>query len=276
LSGFEKKSVAYDVTSYRTTMPGMDTKFRVKEFADLAGVTVRTLQYYDRLGLLKPSGYKNGNHRLYQIEDLLRLQQVLTFKYLGYGLDDIRKLMDSPDYDVRDALKTQRKAIADRISQLQKVAKSLDRTASALESIKMEGVDWKVVREVIAGIVRSERWEWVQEYYTPEQKKILKQRGRNVTAKQLAQWQMDWSEVLVGFQRLMDRGSSPGDSESQRIAGKMEVLVQGFTKGDKGIEQSLGRAYSNMERVSKDQRPFSIELQQYMAEACAIHRTEKK
>src|SRR3954463_10660094 len=113
----------------------MHTKFRVKEFADLAGVTVRTLQYYDRVGLLKPSDYKNGNHRLYQIEDLLRLQQVLTFKYLGYGLDEIRKLMDSPEYDARGALKTQRAAIAERIAQLQKVVQSIDRTSAALESI---------------------------------------------------------------------------------------------------------------------------------------------
>ena len=92
-----------------------DAKYRVKEFADLAGVTVRTLQYYDRKGLLKPSGYRNGNHRIYQIDDLLRLQQILTFKYLGYGLDDIRRLLESPDYDVIDSLRQQEQAIEGRI-----------------------------------------------------------------------------------------------------------------------------------------------------------------
>ena len=256
-------------------MARMHTKFRVKEFADLAGVTVRTLQYYDRLGLLKPSGYKNGNHRLYQIDDLLRLQQVLTFKYLGYGLEDIRTLMDSPQYDVREALKSQRKAIGDRISQLQKVARSIDRISSALESIKTEGVDWKIVREVISGIVRSEPWEWMRDYYTPEQKKILARRGRKVTAAQLAQWPKEWSEVLAGFRRLLDRRASPADAEAQRIAERMAALVQGFTKGHKGIEQSLGRAYSNMEQVPEEQRPYSVELQRFMSEACSIYRKEK-
>ena len=53
----------------------MSTKFKVKEFAELSGVTVRTLQYYDRVGLLKPSGYTNSNHRIYRIDDLLRLQR---------------------------------------------------------------------------------------------------------------------------------------------------------------------------------------------------------
>jgi DNA-binding transcriptional MerR regulator len=250
----------------------MHTKFRVKEFADLAGVTVRTLQYYDRVGLLKPSDYKNGNHRLYQIEDLLRLQQILTFKYLGYGLDEIRKLMDSPTYDARDALKQQRNAIGERIGQLQKVMKSLDRASATLESIGTGNVDWKIVREIIAGIVRSEKWEWMHEYYSPEQKKVLEKRGREVTAKQLAQWQKEWGEVLIGFQRLMARKASPADDDTQRLAQKMDALVQGFTKGDKGIEQSLGRAYADMGKMPEDQRPYSIELQRFMNEACSIYR----
>src|SRR5262245_645494 len=110
----------------------MNTTFRVKEFADLAGVSVRTLHYYDRLRLLKQSGYRNGNHRLYQSDDLLRLQQILTFKCLGYDLDAIRQLMQSPEYDVVKALQCQRDAINQRIGKLQKVVKSIDRATEAL------------------------------------------------------------------------------------------------------------------------------------------------
>lgn len=58
--------------------------YMVREFAKLAGVTVRTLHFYDREGLLKPSQYTGKNHRLYQQKDLLRLQQILTLKYLGF------------------------------------------------------------------------------------------------------------------------------------------------------------------------------------------------
>ncbi len=155
----------------------MNTKFRVKEFAEFSGVTVRTLQYYDRMGLLKPSSYTNSNHRIYRIDDLLRLQQILTFKYLGYGLVEIRKLMSSPAYDVAEALKTQGKALGDRIAQLQKVAKSIDRAVNALGSIKVEDLDWSLVREIIAGIIASERWEWVHDYYTPAQKKLLEEQA---------------------------------------------------------------------------------------------------
>ena len=64
--------------------------YRVAEFAKLAGVTVRTLQYYDRIDLLKPSDSTEGGHRLYQRSDLLRLQQILTLKWMGFKLDQIK------------------------------------------------------------------------------------------------------------------------------------------------------------------------------------------
>src|SRR5262249_27920304 len=131
----------------------MTATYRVKEFADLSGVTVRTLQFYDRIGLLKPSGYTSKNHRLYQIDDLLKLQQILTFKHVGYSLDEIRRMMNSRSYDVAKALHAQRTAIRERITQLQKVVKSIDSTIEALKSVDTKGLDWKIVRNVIAGIL---------------------------------------------------------------------------------------------------------------------------
>ena len=78
--------------------------YRVAEFAKLSGVTVRTLQYYDRIELLKPSNTTEGGHRLYRRHDLLRLQQILTLKWMGFKLDQIKDLLDSPRYDLRTAL----------------------------------------------------------------------------------------------------------------------------------------------------------------------------
>jgi MerR family transcriptional regulator, thiopeptide resistance regulator len=250
----------------------MNTTFGVKEFADLAGVTVRTLQYYDRVGLLKPSGYRNQNHRIYQSDDLLRLQQILTFKYLGYGLDQIRQLMQSPEYDVVEALRCQRNAINERIGKLQKVVKAIDRATDALSKMDTADLDWKIVREAVAGIVASERFEWIGNYYTPKQKETLRKRAGTIDAQQVVKWQKQWSDVLLGFQKLMDRKKSPEDPEAQQLAEKMETLVQGFTKGDQGIERSLSRAYGDLEKRAKEERPFSPELQRFMSQACAIRR----
>src|SRR5580700_6800802 len=84
--------------------------FRAKEFADLAGVTVRTLHHYDRLGLLKPRRAESG-YRLYRESDLERLEQIVALKFLGLPLKEIRELLDSAAPDLPAALRMQRSAL---------------------------------------------------------------------------------------------------------------------------------------------------------------------
>src|SRR5258707_13822338 len=97
---------------------------RASEFADLAGVTVRTLHHYDRLGLLKPQRNRSG-YRLYRESDLERLEQIGALKVLGLPLKDIRKLLDSAAPELPDALRMQRSA-------LEQKRKLLDRAIAAI------------------------------------------------------------------------------------------------------------------------------------------------
>ena len=87
--------------------------FRAKEFANLAGVTVRTLHHYDRLGLLKPQRAESG-YRLYRESDLERLEQIVALKFLGLPLKEIRELLDSAAPDLPAALRMQRSALEEK------------------------------------------------------------------------------------------------------------------------------------------------------------------
>ena len=80
----------------------------VSQVARLAGVSVRALHHYDEIGLLKPSGRSEAGYRLYEQPDLQRLQQVLFFKELGFGLEEITRLVQDPAFDLRAALMMQR------------------------------------------------------------------------------------------------------------------------------------------------------------------------
>ena len=73
----------------------MKDRYLVKEFADLTKVTVRTLHYYDQVGLLKPSFEKPNGYRVYTDADLWKLQQIVTLKFMGFSLGQIRRLLDS-------------------------------------------------------------------------------------------------------------------------------------------------------------------------------------
>lgn len=83
----------------------------VGEVSRLAGVTVRTLHHYDEIGLLSPSGRSGAGYRLYNQEDLLRLQEILVWRQLGFRLPEIQRLLDDPDHDRREALMRQRELV---------------------------------------------------------------------------------------------------------------------------------------------------------------------
>jgi MerR family transcriptional regulator, thiopeptide resistance regulator len=98
----------------------------VKEVAELAGVTVRTLHHYDEIGLLRPSRRSDAGYRLYDRADLQRLQQILLWRALGFGLADVERLLDEPGLDRPSALAAQRAALAERLEELTGLLEAVD------------------------------------------------------------------------------------------------------------------------------------------------------
>src|SRR5579885_3086153 len=103
----------------------MGCVYKVGEFAGLTGVSIRTLHHYDRLGLLRPSSRSEAGYRLYTARDLLRLQQIVTLRYLGFSLAAIGEILDRPDFDLEASLRIQGDVIRDRISALERVGQAL-------------------------------------------------------------------------------------------------------------------------------------------------------
>jgi DNA-binding transcriptional MerR regulator len=107
--------------------------YTVGEVAKLAHVSVRTLHHYDEIDLLTPSERSEAGYRLYTLEDLERLQQVLFYKELGFSLEEIREVMDDPAFDRREALMTQRELVAQQAQRLEALLGLIDTTLISLE-----------------------------------------------------------------------------------------------------------------------------------------------
>lgn len=88
--------------------------YQVKEVSRLAGVSIRTLHYYEEIGLLVPTGRTDAGYRLYTGDDLLRLQQILINRELGLPLEKIRRSLDEPTFNRREALLAQKKQLRQR------------------------------------------------------------------------------------------------------------------------------------------------------------------
>jgi DNA-binding transcriptional MerR regulator len=111
----------------------MKRTYQVKEVAQLAGVSVRALHHYDELGLLEPSARTAAGYRLYDDDDLLRLQQILIGRELGLSLEDIRRSLDDPGFDRRETLRAQRAQLETRAHRTAEMLRAVDRALTLNE-----------------------------------------------------------------------------------------------------------------------------------------------
>jgi DNA-binding transcriptional MerR regulator len=105
----------------------------VSEVARLSGVSVRTLHHYDDIGLLKPAALGANGYRYYGQDELLRLQQILFHRELGFPLEEIAQVLDAPDFDRVAALKAHRAKLAAAQARYGELIRTIDQTLAALE-----------------------------------------------------------------------------------------------------------------------------------------------
>jgi DNA-binding transcriptional MerR regulator len=107
----------------------MDVKtYTVKQLAEIAGVSVRTLHYYDEIGLLNPSARSEAGYRQYDETAVFRLQQILFYREIGLDLQQIKEILDDPDFDLVSALQTHRHTMQGKIKRLQTLIQTVDTT----------------------------------------------------------------------------------------------------------------------------------------------------
>lgn len=252
-------------------MMGSERYYRVREFARLAGVTVRTLHFYDRANLLKPSRYTAARHRQYAQSDLLRLQQILTFKHLGFALDEIRRLLDAPTYDLTRALASQKRAIDEQIARLNDVSAAMERMLAV--AANGAALDWREARLIIAGVVAEGKQDWVNAYFTPEQQVQLAARAATLSPAEMQAGTRQWQALAELFNAK--RHLPPEHVEVQALAAMMARLIENFTQGDPAITQSLRRMYENYDQIPEAMRLFDTALHQFMGTALDLYHASQ-
>ena len=119
------------VSSTKTTMA-----YTVKQVAGMSGVSVRTLHFYDEVGLLKPAYHGGNGYRFYEEAQLLTLQQILFYRELGFELKEIQRVIRQPDFDRIAALKSHQKALRKNVAHTQKLIRTIDKTIQHLKGMK--------------------------------------------------------------------------------------------------------------------------------------------
>ena len=168
--------------------------YTVKQLSDLAGISPRTLHYYDEIGLLKPASHGDNGYRYYGEDSLPRLQQILFFKELDFSLDEIQTVLAQPGFDVVHALQVHRQALLERVERLNRLIQTIDKTTLHLTLVSApEGVKDKFTmknKEYFEGFSEEKQKQYEAEIrqkygekafdgvtdwnsYSPEQKKRI-------------------------------------------------------------------------------------------------------
>ena len=103
-------------------------KYTIKKLAELAGISTRTLRYYDQIGLLKPNEINKSNYRIYDEKNVNKLQQIMFYRSLDFPLSKIKRLMDDPDFSQLEALKEQRRLLLNKQKEVNKLLTNIDLT----------------------------------------------------------------------------------------------------------------------------------------------------
>ncbi len=175
--------------------------YKVKEVADMLGVSVRTLHYYDQVGLLKPESVTTAGYRLYTDHDLERLQQVLFFKELGFSLQEIKQIIDNPLFDRKRALIAQKKLLAEQKKRLEAIINLVEKT---LESI--EGGTTMTKKEMFAAFDMSEIERHQRQYAEETKQKYGGSDAYKESQKKTSQYTAeDWAQIKAESEAIHQR-----------------------------------------------------------------------
>lgn len=172
--------------------------YTIKEIADLAGVTTRTLRYYDEIGLLAPADTGDNGYRYYDLDSLLRLQQILFFRELDVPLKDIQLIMSRPDFNLLRALEEHRASLENRVKRLDGLIDTVDQTIATLK-----GEFIMTAKDYFEGFDEAryegearQRWGNTPQYaesrqkwatYSKEQKDAIKAEGGRLTIRMVSE-----------------------------------------------------------------------------------------
>ena len=203
------------------------------QFARLAGVSVRTIRFYDKQNILKPSYVTPAGARFYTDSDLARLQQILLLKYLGFSLDDIREMTigDTDYHFLKNSLNLQKRLIQDRIEQMQLVESAIENTVEALEQERQ--IDWCQMLELIhlTGMVKRLKTQY--QSATNISARIRLHRDYSTNPYGWFPWIYDQCRITDGL-RVLELGCGDGTLWSENLARlpeQVQILLSDISEG---------------------------------------------
>lgn len=235
----------------------------VKKLADLAGISVRTLHYYDEVGLLKPEFRSRSGYRQYGGESVLRLQQILFYRELDFSLDEIRNILNRQDFNVKEALADQRILLKKKEARVRELIATIDKTIK-----NKEGVRGMQIKDYYKGFSEDDIERYRDEVRRRWGSRTLEESEKKV----LAIGQDAFIELQAGggrifksiFENMAGGYASP---QVQEQVARWRQWLENFHHYTDEEVLGLGRAYSQNPEFARFFRQYSVDLPAFLTGA---------
>ncbi|MBU0934947.1 MAG: MerR family transcriptional regulator [Spirochaetes bacterium] len=220
--------------------------YTVKQVADLAGVSIRTLHYYDSIDLLKPSRISANGYRWYGEEALLHLQQILLYRELDFDLASIKRLMDQKDFSVVQALLAHKRALKKRIARLERLVETVDNTIA-----RQRGDRSMTDEDLFRNLTPEERayTEEAMNTWDPELVRESHRRYNQLSAAERQQLKQEGQQLNRDWAALI--GTDPAAQAARTMVERWRKSIELFWTPDTEGLLGLARMYNEDERFKK-------------------------
>jgi DNA-binding transcriptional MerR regulator len=206
----------------------VSTSMKIGDLAKQTGVSTRTLHYYDEIGLLSPSYRTESGHRLYAEQDIIRLQQIISLRALGFSLDEIRECLENVTaFSLQQVIHLHQIRLQEQIALSHTLLSRLNAIARELQMTQSVSIEHLI--QAMETITMSEQ------YFTPEQQAVLEARFREGEA--------GWQELLTKIRTEMNKGTDLNSPAVQTLVRCWRSMMQAFIGGDRKIYESLVKMY---------------------------------
>jgi DNA-binding transcriptional MerR regulator len=241
------------------------TVYTVKQLSDLAGISVRTLHHYDAIGLLVPARIGKNGYRYYDEASLLRLQQILFYREIGLALAQIKEVLDSPDFDLMNALRSHRAALQERISRLRKLVRTVDSTMQHL--MGKEVMSKKQLFTAFSNKKQKHYERLARLEYGPELVDESIRRWNSYSKAKRGEILAEGGAIYADMVKAIEAGRAPESAEMQAILTRWHDHIRYFYEPTLEILRGLGQHYNAYPEFNANFTKLHPELPEYLETA---------
>ena len=239
------------------------------EVAKISGLTIRTLQHYDNIGVLPASGRTEGGRRFYTESDMIKLEHIIFYRGLGFSLDQIKRILVEPktDKNAAELLSVQKVMLYNQIYNIQNSIAAIEASQEIINAGKTP--PWTLLATFMQSLGRVDLSMWENYKFSDEQTEVFREHFQ--TLNDVMDFYNTWKRLSIKSAAFSEVGIKPGETIAQTLAMEWAEMVQKVTGGNPNHEQAYLAVDNQREVWNPAERELIEKAEPFLEEALNIY-----